>query len=59
MLHSDLHNVIASLTKLVCGSSNEFRTNLSKAAIQFMYNVTYVTYLKSAAYVHCSYVEPT
>ena len=36
VLHSDLHNVIASLAKFVSGSSNELRTNLSKSLIQFI-----------------------
>ena len=45
VLHSDLHNVIASLAKFASGSSNELRTNLSKSPIQFVCNVTYVTVL--------------
>ena len=44
-LHSDLHNVIASLAKIVSGSSNELRTNLSKSPIRFICNATYVTVL--------------
>ena len=56
-LHSDLHNVIASLAKFVSGSSNELRTNLSKSPIQFICNGTYVTYL-NITYLHCLYVEP-
>ena len=43
--HSDLHNGIASLAKFVSGSSNELRTNVSKLQIQFIGNVTYVTFL--------------
>ena len=45
VLHSDLYNVIASLTNFASGSSNELRTNLSKSPIQFVCNVTYVTVL--------------
>ena len=36
-LHSDLHNVIASLAKFVSGSSKELRMNLSSDAKKFMY----------------------
>ena len=57
VLHSDLHNVIAPLAKFVSGSSNELRTNLSKLPIQFICNVTYVTFL-NITYLHCLYVEP-
>ena len=60
VLHSDLHNVIASLAKFVSGSSNELKTNLSKSLIQFICNVTYVTYLNIGYLcVPCSYVDPT
>ena len=60
LLNSDLHNVIASLAKFVSGSSNELRTNLSKSLIQFIFNVTYVTYLNIGYLcVHCLYVELT
>ena len=45
VLHSDLHNVIASLAKFVSGNSNELRKNLSKSQIQFICNVTFVTFL--------------
>ena len=45
VLHSDLHNVIASLAKFVSGSSNELRTNLSKSPVQFICNITYATFL--------------
>ena len=59
VLHSDLHNVIASLAKFVSGNDNELRTNLSKSLIQFIYNNTYVTYLNFGYIcVRCSYVEP-
>ena len=37
--------VVASLAKFVSGSRNELRTDLSKSPIQFICNVTYVTYL--------------
>ena len=59
VLHSDLHNVIASLAKFISSSSNELGTNLSKSLIQFLCNVTYVSYL-SIGYlcVYCLYVEP-
>ena len=57
VLHSDLHNVIASSAKFVSGSSNELRTNLSKSPIQLICNVTYVTVL-NITYLHCLYVEP-
>ena len=52
VLHSDLHNVIASLAKFASGSSNELRTNLSKSPIQFVCNVTYVTFL-NIGYLFC------
>ena len=54
VLHSDLHNVIASLAKFVSGSSNELRKNLSKSPIQLICNVTF----SNIGYLHCSYVEP-
>ena len=47
VLHSDLHNVIASLAKFVSGSSNKLRKNLSKSPIQLICNVTYVTFLNT------------
>ena len=36
VLHSDLLNVIASVSKFVSGSSNELRTNLSKLPFRFI-----------------------
>ena len=48
------------LAKFVSGSSNELRNNLSKSLIQFIGNVSYVTYLNIGYLcVHCSYDEPT
>ena len=57
-LHSDLHNVIASLAKFVSGSSKELRMNLTKSPIQFICNVTYVTYLNIGNLCALSYAEP-
>ena len=44
VLHNDFHNVFASLAKIVSGSSNELKTNVSKSPIQFICNGTYVTF---------------
>ena len=45
VLYSDLHKVIASLAKFVSGRCNGLRTNISKSPIQFICNITYVTFL--------------